>query len=574
MNHRGPVRLRALAASAVLAIVALVGGPALSAQADDTATDLLVEGTLHEDGELSINETFTFGNDAPDQLVQRIDTTQATMDYTDYRYSISDVGAVAGGALLESSVTTDGDYVVITVDTAQAAGQPITIVYKVRGAAHAEAAVPGQDDGVTTIAWNVLQGLNVGVAQASGTIAVPGVISTINCRAGAPASPGPCKLWSGGTHDSYHPYFETDAVGAGGVIALSFSLPSSVVSANEQLDERWTLDRAMSTEPAPLIAALATLLLGAAVLFLLGRRLGADAGGNADPAIVADFEPVAQGVSRFTLKRDVRPGQIGTVLDERIDPVDVTATVLDLAVRGHLLITELPSANAHGQLDWRLDRREGGDELLDYERTLLDALAPVGGAGTVVSQISEPVESVIPTVQDQLYANVVERGWFAHRPDATRNRWATIGWAALALAVVVFVLLLIFTKFGLLGLALIALAGGVLYLSTIMPRRTASGSALLKGLDVLSMHLRTQPTNQVPKEDAYGEISRILPYTVVLGGKERWLDAMAAADDDPDVPDPDDLSWYHAPGDWTMADLPVALKAFVTTMQGELYGRS
>ena len=39
---------------------------------------------------------------------------------------------------------------------------------------------------------------------------------------------------------------------------------------------------------------------------------------------------------------DIRPGHVGTVADERVDPIDVTATLVDLAVRGHLLITELP----------------------------------------------------------------------------------------------------------------------------------------------------------------------------------------------------------------------------------------
>ena len=51
-----------------------------------------------------------------------------------------------------------------------------------------------------------------------------------------------------------------------------------------------------------------------------------------------------------------------------------TATVLDLAVRGHLLITELPRAGAFKPTEWTLTRRDGRDALRPYEARLLDAL--------------------------------------------------------------------------------------------------------------------------------------------------------------------------------------------------------
>ena len=65
------------------------------------------------------------------------------------------------------------------------------------------------------------------------------------------------------------------------------------------------------------------------------------------------------------------------------------------------------------------------------------------------------------------------------------------------------------------------------------------------------------------------------PYmiSVVLGGLDRWLQALADADDDPGVPDPDDLSWYRAPQDWQLSDLPFSIESFITTMQGTLYTR-
>lgn len=87
------------------------------------------------------------------------------------------------------------------------------------------------------------------------------------------------------------------------------------------------------------------------------------------------------------------------------------------------------------------------------------------------------------------------------------------------------------------------------------------------------MNLATQPTTHVPKDDAYAEISRIIPYAIVLGSFDRWLQALVDADDDPGVPDPDDLGWYRAPATWQLSDLPSSIDAFITTVEGKLYSR-
>jgi len=105
-----------------------------------------------------------------------------------------------------------------------------------------------------------------------------------------------------------------------------------------------------------------------------------------------------------------------------------------------------------------------------------------------------------------------------------------------------------------------------------MPARTADGIAVLRGLEILRGNLATHPVDNLSGPDAYAQISALIPYAVVLGGRDRWLNALAAADDD-DVPDSDDLDWYHGPSGWHLSDLPASLTNFVTTMQGTLFTR-
>ena len=43
----------------------------------------------------------------------------------------------------------------------------------------------------------------------------------------------------------------------------------------------------------------------------------------------------------FVPPDDLRPGQLGTLVDFKANPLDVTATIVDLAVRGYLKIEEV-----------------------------------------------------------------------------------------------------------------------------------------------------------------------------------------------------------------------------------------
>ena len=156
---------------------------------------------------------------------------------------------------------------------------------------------------------------------------------------------------------------------------------------------------------------------------------------------------------------------------------------------------------------------------------------------------------------------MVSNGWFERRPDATRNRWTQTAIIALIGAVAVTIVLAAFTTFGLVGLALIALALGLMFVAQEMPARTQKGAALLGGLGALRSDLLSYPTNQMPPGRELSELSEVLPYAVVLGGSDRWLDAIVAADLDTD-PDPDALSWYHGPPHWHLRDLPDSLRNF------------
>lgn len=553
--------LRRALATTLAALLALVGLAASPAHAADAVASYVVTGNIAPDGSLAVQATIT-PQGAPKEVVQRFATRLNGLNDTDYRFTLSGVKASINGADAGASVTSDGDYQVVRIPTRGEA--PIVLDYTVTGAAFATG-------DTTTVQWRLLQGLNLPVTSFDATLKIPGLFTMIDCAAGPPAHPGACGYYAGGTHEQPDPLFHDGPRGAGEVVQVVVAFPSATVAANQRTETRWSLNRAFSVAPLPLGLATALALLGGLGLWALHRRVGRDAVGAVEPALVGSFRPVGQGQSEFVLSGDVRPGEVGTLVDERVDPIDVTASVLDLAVRNHLRITQLPRASEFAPTEWEFARTESAAALLPYERTLLDVVAPASGVRRL-SEVGPALLAALPDIQSGLYDEVVRQGWFAARPDATRGRWSRLGWIALAIATVIAAALIAVTTFGLAGLVLVALAAGVGLVAQAMPARTASGAATLAGLGVLRGVLATQPTDEMPRGREHEELAQVLPYAVVLGSLDRWLAGLAAADNAA-VADETELSWFHGPQGWRLADLPDSLRSFVRAFQGTLVAR-
>ncbi len=553
--------------TAVLLIVlgAALGSAPSAHAADGQLATYDAKATIDLDGTLHVDATMTFDGAPPASVQQVIATTERTNKDTEYRFTVSDVTVKNGDTAVNVNVGTSPAAVTIDIPTQNLAGT-LVLSYVVKGAAIEE------PTGGTVVRWPLLQGLSIPVQRFTATVAAPTQFDQLDCAAGPVDAPGNCSMYTGGTFDSPTPEFQQNGSRANDVVIVTLGFPAGQVAVNSDVRQLWTLGRAFSVSPLPLLMALGLLLLGGLGLWLAHRRVGTDFAGAVEPVQVADFVPVAAGQTEFRVLEGVRPGAVGTLADERVDPIDITATILDLAVRGNLRITELPKDSAHAATDWTFARLDADTDLAPYEHTLRDAIAPVQGEPVKLSNLRGSLGPVIGDVQSQLYDEVVDRGWFAQRPDATRNRWAALAWIALAVALVVAVVLAAFTSFGLLGLALVLVALGLMAISREMPARTAKGSAVLGGLAALQANLATHPTANLGGPDTFARISAVLPYAVVLGGRERWLQAMAAADED-DTPDSTDLSWYHGPDGWHLSDLPASLDNFITTVQGTLFSR-
>jgi uncharacterized protein (TIGR04222 family) len=563
-NLPRPLHQLSLMIAFCLLTCGLLAGPlALTAYAEGTASTFIAEGNLSKDGTLRVKQAITFTGAVPAELSQKFETREDLVGDRQYVQRLSDITATVEGADVQPTINSDDRFTTVAVPTN--GSTEVVMSYTVNGA------VVTTDSG-TALRWGMLQGLSASVAEFSATVQIPTQFSYIKCTAGSPNSTVPCTFAAAGTEGAQVPTFRDGPRGEGEVVVIDIGFPPGGIASNEVIEYRWTVGRAFSAKPLPLALALGLLTLGGIALYGLHRRAGVDISPDGQISKVGEFVPTGAGQSEFRVVDDIRPGHVGTVADERVDPIDVTATLVDLAVRGHLVIIELPRDSEFARTDWDIRRVDGAsDGLRPFEQQLLDGIAPPGGSVRVL-ELATRVQESIGEVQNALYDEMVSNGWYERRPDATRNRWTQLSLAALIISVVLTGVLAAFTTFGLVGLALIVVSLGMVFVAQEMPSRTAKGAALLGGLGALRSDLLSHPTNQMPRGHELQETSEVLPYAIVLGGADRWLDAIVASDVD-EHPDSYDLSWYHGPENWHLSDLPDSMRNFVTTVSGSLFSR-
>ena len=244
---------------------------------------------------------------------------------------------------------------------------------------------------------------------------------------------------------------------------------------------------------------------------------------------------------QFTPPPGVAPGLVGTIIDESADTVDVSATVVDLAVRGYLRIEEVEGGGVFSRTDWQLtaltpDPAQAGPPLRPYEQAVLNGLFATGNP-VLLSQLKNHFATTLSSVKNLMYDEVLQRHWFRRSPAGQRARWWALGFLLMgAGAVLAFFygnashrstdlaagLSLPFGSGWVLGIGIV-LAGFVVQLfGRRMAAKTAEGSAVLAQSLGFRRYLETAEANQIRWEEAQEVFSRFLPYAIVFGVAQRW----------------------------------------------------
>jgi uncharacterized membrane protein len=244
------------------------------------------------------------------------------------------------------------------------------------------------------------------------------------------------------------------------------------------------------------------------------------------------------------------PAEAGTLLDNSADLRDITATLVDLAVRGYLQIQEYDENKLFGLLSGRgyaqrrLDPPGDAPDLAPHEQRLLDGLFRRHGDRVELSDLKDEFYTELPGIKNGIFNRLLAHGFYAARPDRVRAWWMVVGLVLGALIAIVGgamadQFLLTPVPFIVAG-ALVA--GILLWFSLIMPARTVAGTRTLEQVLGFEEFLRRVESEHL-KRIIIGHpelFDRYLPFAMAFGVERKWARAFEGIYTQPPT-------WYVGP---------------------------
>ncbi|SHJ75163.1 Predicted membrane protein [Tessaracoccus bendigoensis DSM 12906] len=236
----------------------------------------------------------------------------------------------------------------------------------------------------------------------------------------------------------------------------------------------------------------------------------------------------------FSPPRGLRPGLVGTIVDGEAEMRDITATVVDLAVRGWVQIEAVdvdasrqndPKKKSRDWLVTAVEPRPADDRLDPFEDQLLGSLFSIGepSEGVLMSDWTRFRGADLRDLQNRLYAQTVTNGWYEKDPRSTSAGCLGV----LGVVALIGYCLLMFASSLSIWTVLSAgiLVAGAVFASRRLKRRvprTALGTAAMVQSLGFKKYLATAEADQFSFEEAAGIFSRYLPYALVFGVADHW----------------------------------------------------
>lgn len=571
--HRTQARVLAIAVALVSAFLLTVAGasPARADSSDDVARNVDVEIVIDTDGVAHITETYTwdFGTrqglgfyrelveymgweDDPDLMRQYV--------YSDYEVS-SPSGAPAEvwvesrrGSVIQLSVgAPDG-----SSDT-RTGEQTYVLSYSVDGALNGIRNQQGVDD-QDEFYWNVFTDSAVLMENINVSITGPTDVVDFACYQGPAGSDERCTSYS--ADGSTATLQATDLTAGEGFTVMAAYQPGAIQDVSPILVENTSSGWSGGGGNAftdfvgqywPWLAGAWTAVLGGVIYrrYRKGRDLHfvglppnlLPAQGDANQYRVEPLTSEPPVTVQFHAPAGLTPAEGGVLLEESANPNHISATIVDLAVRGYLTLEEAGTNMFGKPNDWKLSRvpnPPSGADLKPFEASLLRSLFS-GRASVNISDLSGSFASKVRKYTKDLTQISDSNSWYTRKglvsglgtsSSGRSHTTRVVFFVVMGLWVLGFVgggslaqLLMggsVVVTIGLIIIAVISLIVALASTAKLAHARSAHGRALYEQVRGFKQYLETAEAHQLRWEQGEDIFSKYLPWAMVFGCADRW----------------------------------------------------
>lgn len=558
-----PRVLKSLVAAAIVAL-ALSGCSVSFGNSAETIRNLGIHYTVETDGTIHVTETIEYdfaGSDGKHgidrYLVARQSTESAGKDRV-YRYVVNSVKSPTGASALYSTTLDNKLQIRVGNKNATVSGvQKYIIKYDIHGALNRAL----QQDGSfrDELYWNATGNYwDPSILHTTITVDGPAAVESVNCYSGFEGSQDACtKSGSSGTTATFTQAELTSYQG----VTIDVAWPDNTFSNTAMIIEPSlpvgfeSITAGSNDGPDPYWSPLnlgigAGLIAGVPLLFqliIVARRrdkefVGVTPGQIPSNPGTAEVGPAPRDetvVVQYQPPKGLPVGAAGTVLNKKRKNSDITATLIDLAVRGYLRIEEVEGGNKHKAKDYTLvatperaaqkkaASRPGGPdatELLPHEALLLSKLFDGFRTSVTLSSLTNTFASDMRAITKALDTWIQNQQYFIDKINSTHP---LISWGIILGIGGFFVSNMLGATWGLIPVGLGIGSFLTLGRASKAARRSALGHAVYVNLAGFKEYIATAEADQIRFEEGDDVFSRYMPWAMVFGEAERWSKVFA-----------------------------------------------
>jgi len=228
--------------------------------------------------------------------------------------------------------------------------------------------------------------------------------------------------------------------------------------------------------------------------------------------IIAQYEPPDK----------LRPAEVALILNQKITARDITATIIDLAVRKYIKIEEIEDkVLLWNKKDWRLHRLkdyQNDPELNDYEQYLLQHLFG-SHSSRKLSDLQNKFAPHLAKITEKINISLTEKKYFASRPDKLRQKWLLAG------MLLIFGSMFLIAIFSWLVPTLIACGVQLVIFSFFMPKLTPQGAEARWVIEGFKLYIKTAEQHRAEFYEKAQIFETCLPYAIIFDLVDNWAKA-------------------------------------------------
>lgn len=242
------------------------------------------------------------------------------------------------------------------------------------------------------------------------------------------------------------------------------------------------------------------------------------------------------------------PAEVGTMVDEKLDPRDITATIVGLAVKGYIKIEETKEEGIiFDKKDYYLKKFKDADTSLTMFEQQVMLFIFGSMPGKMISELKNTFYKNIPSLKSSLYKELLRKKYFATNPEHVRVTYSVIAAAAGFGAAFGLSTLLGDTVGGVRAISAGVLTGlSVLGFAKFMPAKTREGSAVYMQILGFQEFMNRAEKDQLERMKDQNLFSKFFPYALALDVADNWAKAFEGI--------------YQEPPDWYVS--PVGIRTF------------